>query len=258
MELELVSLQGSSFLAERDTNGNPGALVDVGDQSVLQLAATEQTDEYREHQTGNRNLSDVLTKSTDLELTLTLGEWILTNLAIGLHGAEADITGTDVAAEALPANVAQNDYVRLDNPGISALVIKDSAGTPATLVEGTDYKIVDANFGRIQFIGDLSSYTQPFSAAYTYANYSQVAMLGQQAPIRWLRFEGVNTSASQQGQKYLVELYKVRFSPIASPLDLVNDSYGQIELKGMVLRDATKEGNAQLGQYGRIIPLPAV
>ena len=255
MSLQLVSLQGSTFMAPRDSSGNPGVLTDVGDQSVLQISAAEQTAEYREHKTGNRNLSDVLSKSTTAEVKLTLGEWLPPNLALGLHGTSSDVTGTTVAAEALPTGLVQNDIVRLDNPGISALTIKDSASTPATLVEGTDYKIIDAAFGRIQFISVLTGFTQPFTAGYTFANYSPIALLGTQAPIRWLRFEGFSTAASTQGQKYLAELYKVRFAPISKPLDLVNQDYGEIELTGQVLYDETRAADAVLGQFGRLIPL---
>lgn len=252
--MELVSLQGKCYLASRDSSGNPEAFYDVGDVASLQLQLSEQTQELREHSTGNRNRADVLATAVDMKGVLTLNEWITKNLLVGLFGAEDSETGATVAAETLPAALALGDYVRLAHPLVSSVVVKDSAGTPATLTAGTDYEVANDKTGLLHILGDLSAYTQPLTAGYTYANYDSVAAFGVQAPVRWLRFEGVNTTSQNQGQKWLVEVYMARFSP-AKNLDLLMDNYGTIELDFQALYDSSKASDTKLYQFGRMINL---
>lgn len=252
--MQLFSLQGKVYLASRDSSGNPEAFYEVGDVATLQLQLSEATQELREHATGNRNLADVLATSVDMKGVLTLNEYLTKNLLIGLFGAEDSETGATVAAETLPTPLAAGDYVRLAHPLVSTVTVKDSTGTPVTLVEGTDYNVANAKTGLLEMLNPDSGFTPPLVAGYDYANYDAVAAFGAQAPVRWLRFEGVNTTAQNQGEKWLVEIYMARFSP-AKNIDLLLDNYGTLELDFQALYDSSKASDTKLYQFGRMINL---
>jgi hypothetical protein len=138
--------------------------------------------------------------------------------------------------------------VRLAHPDVSALVITDSAGTPATATLATHYEITSAKHGTVKILS-LGSFTQPFKAAYSYATRTNINMLTQGFVDRWVKFDGLNTVDSNR--QVVVDLYKVNFDPVAQ-LDLINDDIMKFELSGGALYDSTKESDTVLGQFGRI------
>jgi len=231
------------------TAGVPGAFRWVADCNQLQLQGQVQTEEVFESYSGKNLLSLRLSKQVAMNVQFTLREWVLENLALGFWGTSATIATGSVTGEVLPANLAQGDFARLAYPQVSAVVVTDSAGTPATLTEGTDYSI-NAAYGSLEFIGDLSSYTQPFNVDYSYQGGDNVTMFTASSPERWLRFEGLNIA--NQSQEVLVELYRVQNDPL-SQADFLGDAVGDLQVKGAALYDSTKVGNTDLGQFGRII-----
>jgi hypothetical protein len=169
-------------------------------------------------------------------------------LALALYGADSSISGSTVTNEVFPT-VAVGDYVKTAKQDLSSIVIKDSAGSPATLVLDTDYQITSAKHGTVKFLS-LGSYTQPFKINYTYATTTNVNMFTAGFTDRWVKFDGLNTVDSNK--PCLIELYKVNFDPVAQ-LDLINDDIMKFELSGGALYDSTKEGDATLGQFGRLV-----
>jgi hypothetical protein len=154
-----------------------------------------------------------------------------------------------VTNEAFPDDLVVGDFVRLAQQKVSSVVIQDAAGTPATLVADTDYRIESADHGMIEIL-NLGAYTQPFNADYSYGGGVNVAMFTQPSPVRWLRFQGLNTADSDK--PVLVELYRVQFDPIAD-LGLINAEYGSLQLAGSALYDAGKSADATLGPFGRMM-----
>ncbi len=142
------------------------------------------------------------------------------------------------------------DRYFLAHPKVSALVVVDSAGTPATLTLGTHYT-ADTDFGSIQFL-DFTGLTAPYKASYTYGVATEIGIFTQPLPERYLRLEGLNTA--QANAKVLVELYRVAFDPLKE-LSLISDEYNKFEMEGSLLADTTKPYDALLGQFGRIVQL---
>jgi hypothetical protein len=142
------------------------------------------------------------------------------------------------------------DRYFLAHPKVSALVVVDSAGTPATLTLGTHYT-ADTDFGSIQFL-DVTGLTAPYKASYTYGVATEIGIFTQPLPERYLRLEGLNTA--QANAKVLVELYRVAFDPLKE-LSLISDEYNKFEMEGSLLADTTKPYDALLGQFGRIVQL---
>lgn len=252
--MNLVSLQGNTYLAGRDTNGNPLAFRHLGDVPSIQLQMQSNTVDHFESQSGNRLQDGRLVTSKTASLSITLDEWTAKNLALSLYGTDAVIAGSTVTAETFPDSLAVGDIVRLQQQDVSSVVIKDSNGTPATLVAGTDYEIVSAKHGTIKILS-LGAYTQPFKSDYSYAGGTNIALFDTAPAELWMMVDGVNTAESNKPVK--AELYKVIFDPVGS-LDLIhNEGYGPLELTGAALYDSTKVGDATLGQFGRMIEMAA-
>ncbi|MGM2799569.1 hypothetical protein, partial [Bacillus cereus group sp. Bce004] len=93
---------------------------------------------------GNRLQYGQLDRGKTATINLTLDEWLLPNLILGLYAQQVAIPGVTVTGEALPTPIAVGDVFRLAKPFISDLVLTQSS-TP--LVAGTDYKIESATAG---------------------------------------------------------------------------------------------------------------
>lgn len=243
------SFQGKIWLGERLSNGKPGALRWVDDAGTLQIKLTSDKSERTESWSGNRLTSATLNKANKAEFSLSLNAFSADNLVLGTFGTKAVIAGGSASAEALPTGLAVGDVVALDHRNISALVLTDSGGTPATLTAGTDYDIESASGGLvvIKSLGG-TPYTQPFKAAYTYGDGVNVTMFSQGAPERYLMLDGINTVSNE---RVVVRLYRAKFDPV-SQLDLISDDFGKLDLAGGVLFDSTNAADAALGGFGRI------
>lgn len=249
------SLQGEVWLGDRDpVTGLSKKSRWLFNAPKLEIAMSAETDDVIESYSGNRLLDDQLDKSKSAKVSLTLHGWSLQNLALGLYGAVAKITGGAVVGEVLPAGLVAGDFVQLDKRGISALVMKDS--TPVTpLVPNVpqEISIFRPNSG-IAAITSVGAYVQPFVANYTYADADLVTMFGTVAPPeRYLVFDGVNTKT---GKPVVAELYRLKFQPQSS-LAMINESHGTIDLEGVCLYDRTRAADANLGGFGRLVQTAA-
>jgi hypothetical protein len=156
-------------------------------------------------------------------------------------------TGT-IAAEVLPAALVTGSIVKLVQPFVSSVVLTDSASTPAT-VDAADYQL-DADGGMIRLL-DVTGYTQPLKAAYSYAANETMALFSQAKTGYELVFSGVNTAMGNTPLR--VELYNVEFDP-AENLDLISEKANVFTLKGSMLVDSTKDANDPLlGAFGRVL-----
>jgi hypothetical protein len=241
--------QGKLFIASRDSNGNAGAFRYVGNVSDFKPQLATTTIEHKESTSGQRLTDLRLTTEKKANVDAVLDDFDKNNLGLALYSTPSTVSGSSVTAEVLPSALAVGDYARLKYPEVSAVVVKDSAGTPATLVLGTDYEISSANHGTIKILS-LGAYTQPFKVDYTYAAHDNVVMFNAAPAERWLRFEGINTA---DGDKpVLVELYRVLLDPLKE-LALISDDIGALNLSGSVLYDDKKVSDSYLGQFGRFV-----
>lgn len=240
--------QGKVYAAVRDALGNPGPQIWLGNVEALDISLQTDTQEHRESYSGSSNIDLRLVRGITGSIKATLDNYDLDALSLGLYGTKSSVTGATVTSEALPSTLAVGDEVALANPLISALTITDSAGTPATLVAGTDYQIVDANYGRIKIL-NLGAYTKPFNAAYTYGNRTESGMFTQPVPERWLRFEGLNKG--NLDTPVVVDLYRVALDPL-SQLGVIGNDIAKYDLNGSLLLDSTKAANSAIGQFGAV------
>ena len=245
-----ISLQGKMYAAAV-ANGVPGAFRYLGNVPEGGLLFSTDVFTHSESTTGQR-LEDLrIPRSKSAKISLTLEDFSKENLALALYGAASAIASGSVTNEALPTTLVAGDYVRTAKPNISALVVTDSAGTPATLTAGTHYEITSAVHGTIKFL-NVGTFTQPFKLAYSNAAASNVNMFTQSAQELWVKFDAIETVSGQNNK--LVELYRVLFDP-TSDLQLINSETGKLPLAGSALYDSSKVSDAVLGQFGRVVLL---
>lgn len=248
----LWSGQGPVYVGKRDANGNAKGLRHIASCDV-EARLQSQTVEHFESDTGQRLQDGRLILSKTASITLRTGDWDVENLALGFYSTSTIVTGSSVTAEQLPDPITQGEYFRFSKQDVSSVVIKDSAGTPATLVEGTDYEITSAEHGRGKIISDLSSYTLPLLADYDYADVTNLAIFDTAPEELWLAVDIVNTAASGN-PKWLVEFFRVVLDPIGSA-NLKGNEYGELEMAGSILYDPDNAGDAALGGFGHMVQM---
>ncbi|GHU11481.1 hypothetical protein FACS1894185_4780 [Betaproteobacteria bacterium] len=243
-ENKLFSLQGPVYLSARDNAGRPVKPIWVGD-ATLEMAFDVTTVDHNESFSGQRLLYGRLTTQKNANLTLTLWEMLPDVLSLGLYSTLQTLTSGAVTAEALPADLAADDLVKLDKAFVSNVVITDADSAPLT--EGEHYVVERADSGLVRIL-DLASFVQPFSVAYDYAATRVAPFFTATPPERWLTLDGVNTL---NNERVLVDLYRVQFSP-TSQFNLHNDEFGSFQLTGAAMADASKQADPNFGPFGRV------
>ncbi|MDH4706584.1 hypothetical protein OK410_06860 [Pseudomonas aeruginosa] len=149
----------------------------LGDVSALSGAMEEERMSHRESYSGLKAKVREWGISPSLNMTATLHSVSVENVALFSQGTASTSAAGTVTGELLPAGLEAGDQVVLANPGVSDLVITDSAGTPVTLTE--DHYLLEPAFGALEILSLPTSPapTQPFIAAYEYMARKQVALL---------------------------------------------------------------------------------
>lgn len=250
-QIKEFSFNGKIWLGARQASGKPGALVQVGDAPALQLKLTAARDDTYESMDGQKVQSGTVQKSKQCSLSMSLKYFGSKQLAIALYGALQTVGAGTATAESLPDALAVGDGFILDNPNASAVVITDSAGTPATLVEGTDYHM-DSLAAGIGVIDNIGTYVQPFKAAYSFADRIDMAMFSAPIPSRYLVLDGINTTLGDDyGKRIQLRLYQCVFDPVGQ-LDFISNTFGQLQMTGTVLYDPLSAADATLGGFGKL------
>lgn len=226
-----------------------------GDCSAAEIALEVENLEHRESYSGVRGLARRFPTVKSLTLNATVHQLDTQSLQELLWGEATDVAGGTVVGESL-GTVAVGDVIKLDFPGVSSLVISDSATpTPATIAALNNYEL-DGRFGSVEFIGlpNSPAPTMPLTAAYTYAAHKAVNIFTQPQPIIEFRYEGVNLAEGNAPQ--IVELYRLATDPLQQLALINNDtSLAGAPVSAGVLIDPTKPATGQFGQFGRILHL---
>lgn len=242
--------QGPTFAAPIDvTTGKIGAMFDLGNLASVELAlaTTEITD--KESKSGNRLVAARVETEVNTKFTIVLKEPVLANLELMVRGTRVSNTGAAVVDEInSQSNLAVGDFLITKFQNISAITVKDSAGSPATLVLNTDYSVESVKFGRLKIL-NLGTYVQPFKVSYTYANRVIVPFFNRLASNYFIHMEGINTIDSTN---FLAQLYNTRVSP-AEAFPLLNDEFGRYTLTGSSIIDPFRESDPNFGRFGRLV-----
>jgi len=242
--------QGKLYVADRDAEGYAKGFKYLGNVPSLAVNLTTDQVEHQESTSGQRLVDAVMIAKKSAEVQFDIEEFTANNIARALFGVSATITGTSVTGESLNAvGLVAGDFFQTKNPKISAVAVKASAGSPATLTLGTDYAIDSADHGTIKLL-NAGSYVQPFKVDYTFATYSNVPMFTEALVDRWLKFDGLNTVDSNRAVR--VELYKFNLYPMES-WNLLSNDFAKWTIKGRALYDAAHAADSVLGGFGRVL-----
>ncbi|HCE6972234.1 TPA: hypothetical protein NH097_006538, partial [Pseudomonas aeruginosa] len=121
--MSLISLQGKIWMAERSAQGKALKQTWVGNAPTCELQLATETTNKTESFSGNRLQYGQLDRGKTATINLTLDEWLLPNLILGLYAQQVAIPGVTVTGEALPTPIAVGDVFRLAKPFISDLVL---------------------------------------------------------------------------------------------------------------------------------------
>lgn len=241
--------QGIVYVGDRDSAGVVKTFRDVGNVPALRVALTTDVIEHKESRSGRRLIDFRLTRENRARVTMTMEDFSKENMMLLMYGTDVDVTASTVTAELFGSGLVVGDVVATIHPDISAIVVKDSTGSPLTLVLNTDYSVVDAKAGLIKIL-NLGSYVQPFKIDYSYAAQDVVPFFTAPQKERFLRFVGLNTANSDK--RVVIDIYRVIFDPVGN-LDLISDDLNKFEIEGSALYDSTRAADATLGGFGRVM-----
>lgn len=216
---------------QRKVGGVYGPAMWAGNVSALGLSPSSEKVEKSENYSGQSAVESVFYKNKKVDFAATFDNFDKPMLANAFQGVVTEKTLGTVTGEEIPAAVAVvGGFIFLSNPDVSTLVITDSAGVPATLVEGTDYEIESAAHGSIKIL-NVGTFVLPLKAAYAYGASSSISIMSESAVDYKLTFHGLNSADSDA--PVIVEL-EASLSP-ASQLQLIGDDFGNFEMNGSVL-----------------------
>jgi hypothetical protein len=244
--------QGDILLAKRNTAGNPGAFWMVGNAPKFEVTPSIERREHQESRSGSRLVDKVQSTTKGGAVSITIEDIRRDNVALLLSGSKVTLGSGSYTAgspDTFPSGLVVGSIVKLARPNASTIVIKDSAGTPATLTLGTHYRVLDAAHGLVEILS-LGALVQPFKAEYSYAATEAVtALTANDDDEYFLYFAGVNTEGSPD-QKIGFTIYRVVFDA-AELLALITADQGSFDLAGRILRDEARSADANFGGFAR-------
>lgn len=253
-----VEFQGKFFLAKRTSNVR-GEIFFVGNVPSGKISPAFSRREHTESTSNNRLVDHTQVTQKKAVLSLTLEDIQKKNLEIALAGkivtaASSSYSGSTY--DTFPSALAVGSLVKLEKQKPTAIIVKDSAATPATLTPDTHYKIHDAKHGIIEILS-LGTFTQPFRAQYSYGGVDIITAFEGDDSQEWYGYCALYNTFPNSDQAIALEIFRMQFDP-TKVLELINnDNQGTIEIDGIVLRDSTAAADSEKGGYFRKVYLDA-
>jgi hypothetical protein len=249
-----AEFQGRFFLAKR-TAGVRGPVLYAGNVPEGKIQNNWSRREHKESTSNNRLIDHTQVTLKKADFSLKLEDVSVDNMQILLGAtkataASASYTGSNY--DTFPAGLVVGSIVKIEKTNPTSLVVKDSAGSPATLAVNTDYKIIDSVHGLIEILS-LGSYTQPFRAQYGYGGAVVLPAFEADDSQEWYAYCALYNTTPATDQAIGVEIWRMQFDP-AKVLELINnDNQAQIDIQGILLRDAVRAADPEAGGYYRWI-----
>ena len=246
---------GQSWLFPRNASGNidvtVATAISLPEVDSLEVSFANEKVEHTSKRDAMASVNLSVVKMVKGTFKLVCSQHIAEVIALYLFGTKSAITGGSVSGVAFDTGIVANAIVPFpgDRSNLSTFTsIVDSAGSPATLTQGTDY-LVDEAAGVVKFL-IVSGYTQPFKLNGTEAASTGVGLVQSRVQEKWLRHKAINIANNDAVE--VVDLYRVQVDP-ASTWMLLNDGNepNKYEIGGQILKDTTKSSTATFGQYGR-------
>ncbi len=245
---------GQPFAGLRDSvTGLPKSMFPFGNCPRVEVAMTVERRKHKDSRGANRLEDKVQTVTKGGEFRCTLEDIARKNVGLYLSADQQTIAASSYSSgspDICPDSaLVVGSIWKLRKPNVSSLVIKDSAGTPATLTLGTHYRIVDAGHGLIEILS-LGALTQPFKAEYSYAQTIVVPAFSADDNREYYIYVATLNTEPTTDQRIGFHCYRVVFDP-ASVIALVNAEQGSFELTATILRDPVLALDSQYGEFCR-------
>jgi hypothetical protein len=250
-DTDYLYLQGEVWLGDRSVTGTVATFESIPEVDELTIALSQEKVTHMSKRQSMRVKDLDVAVSTSITGTLKVSTANATMLKLALFGAKAAVGAGTITSQSLGTSLAVGDWVKVpgDYRDITLTFIKDSAGSPATLVNGTDYQI-DLAAGMIKILS-LGSYTQPFLITGTAGVGTGVGLLNERKFEKWLRFKGINVADGDNS--VTMDLYKISLSPTKALQLLASGNEPTVlEIEFEALKDTTKSASATFGQMGDI------
>jgi hypothetical protein len=210
-DTDYLYLQGEVWIGDRSVTGTVASFVNIPEVDELTLAISQEKVTHVSKRASMRVKDLDVTVMSSLTGTLKFSSATADLLKQALFGAKATVAAGTITSQSLGSGLAVGDIVKVpgDYRDITLTFIKDSAGSPATLVNGTDYTI-DLAAGMVKILS-LGSYTQPFLITGSAGVGTGVGLLNERKFEKWLRFKGINVADGDNS--VTMDLYKISFSP---------------------------------------------
>lgn len=257
--IQYYSGQGRVYIGP---DGGAHSLVDVdaegfrwfGNVPSFQYTPEEESSVHQESFSGIRSEDRRLVTARRINGVITLEDVSPANLALLNIGEVKSVVATSVVDEDI-GNPAIDNLIKLDQEGISSLVITDSATVPNTL-PAAGYT-VDTDHGVVT-INDKTTggpYTAPFLASYDYGARRRVSMFTTVGQVFVsLLFTGLNTMEADSAGNPLpltALFYRAEILP-GQQIQLIGTEIQSFDLAFAARLDTSKAADAELGQFGFI------
>lgn len=171
-------------------------------------------------------------------------------IALYAFGTKASITGGSFSAVAFPTGVLAGETWQVPGGRTNITTwtsIVDSAGSPLTLVAGTDYEYDDGS-GEVKFINVPG--TQPYKISGTEAPSTGVGLIQSRVQEIYIRHKEINIANADAVEP--IDIYRCQVDPAASWKAMGDgNDVNSYEIGGQILKDTTVASSATFGQYGR-------
>lgn len=244
--------KGQGLLLYRDA-GSSGEYKWFGDVPSFEFGQNPTELKVKENYTGNRGNALTLVQELDTTFAINVRNVAPEVAALLLSGTAVDVNSGTVSNEAFTNPVTVGGYnVLAKNGVITSLVITDSAGSPAT-VPTTKYS--HDGYGLVIF-SDITGYTQPFKAAYSYAASKTNLIQNTAIADKEFLFLGKNTARKNASGGYArcrLKLYKCSVLPAETIPFIQADAVAEIALNGSFNIDTTRATTSTTSQYGELV-----
>lgn len=222
--------KGKVFLAKR----NDDKLRFVGNSDKVELSFTEETKEIKDFTQAGGGVANSVSRIDKVEIGLNLFDYSPDNLAMAVFGEATNAASGNVIGES--HILSKNHLTRFQHSHISNVIVKDTL-TNKEYQQDVDYEVL--NSGILVLEGGVISDNAPVSIDYNYGASNVIQALVNSGDEYRFVFDGLNEA--QSGKKVVIEVYRVKFTPAAS-LSFIGDDFGNIEINGTALSDASKTG----------------
>lgn len=215
----------------------------VGNVTDLTFNVTEDNKELKDRTQPGGGTYNEVRRIGAVEATIKMTDFSPENMAMAAYGAASAITAGAVTNE--PHTAYRGGFVSTQFPiDTTQTVTVNAAGSPATLyAANTDYIV---RGGGLE-IPDTSTIVDASSIVVDYTKKAgdKVEALVAAAQEYEFVFDGLNEARS--GKSVKITAHRVKFGP-AQALALLSEEYGELEVRGKLLKDTTKNGTT-ISQY---------